>query len=521
MTFSGDSAGGGANDIQFAPLDFAALGINVGSVGGVGDPIVLSDTDAAHYFGVLPATDISDLLDHCEKPEALILQYTGDNIVNHEQGHCKVQVTGDPQDAETVWIVASSKSNLDDPRAEIYFDGEVNLDETFAVEALAAGKTKLKSDIYITIFNTEGEVIATARFSTSSWYPLVLGNQFGGVRLVGFVGEDGARAGIVPVEMQTGLSGFVFEDANGDGQIDQDEYAISGATVTLTGTDDTGATINRVETTDADGAYYFDALRPGTYTITETQPAGYDTGINSIGTAGGTLLAADTIAEIELGAYVEGENYNFAETRADAGVDQIVVGQTATIGFWAGKKGKKLIESLNGDKNSQLLGNWLAAELPEIYGDLAGKSNKSVAKYYRKLFKATKKHRRRRRHHGHHHHHSHHSNPQTIGIRDLGAQVMATALAVYVTDSDLAGTTAESYGFLVTADGVGLATFNVGDAGAAFGLSELDSRIMTVFDILRATNDQVVDGNLYDMDLVLSTLADRIYTMINETGGIN
>ncbi len=69
--------------------------------------------------------------------------------------------------------------------------------------------------------------------------------------------------------------------------------------------------------------------------------------------------------------------------------------------------------------------------------------------------------------------------------------------------------------------GVGLATFNVGDAGAAFGLSELDSRIMTVFDILRATNDQVVDGNLYDMDLALSELADRIYTMINEIGGIN
>jgi hypothetical protein len=98
---------------------------------------------------------------------------------------------------------------------------------------------------------------------------------------------------------------------------------------------------------------------------------------------------------------------------------------------------------------------------------------------------------------------------------------MATALAVYVTDSDLAGTTAESYGFLVTSGGVGLATFNVGDAGAAFGLSELDSRIMTVFDILRATNDQVVDGNLYDMDLALSELADRIYTMINEIGGIN
>jgi len=518
MAFGGDAAAGGPSDIQFEQLDFAAVGIDAGgSVGG--EPIVLSDSDSAHYDGVLPAIDITD---PCEKPESLILEYTGDNIVDHEQGHCKVQVTGDAQDAATVWIVASSKSNPDDPRAEIYFDGEVNLDETFAVEALAAGKTKLKSDIYITIFDTDGEVIATAKFTTSSWYPLVLGNQFGAVRLVGFVGEDGTRAGVVPVEMQTGLSGFVFEDANGDGQVDQDEYAVSGATVTLTGTDDTGATINRVETTDSDGAYYFDALRPGTYTITETQPMGYDDGIDSIGTAGGVLTANDTIAEIELGAYVEGENYNFAETRSDAGADQIVLGQTATIGFWAGRKGRKLIESLNGGRNSKLLGDWLASELPEIYGDLAGKSNKDVAKYYRKLFKATKK--RRRRHCRHHHHgwrYSGQNDPQTVGIRDLGAQIMATALAVYVTDSDLAGTAAESYGFLVTADGVGLATFNVAGSGAAFGLSDGDSTIMTVFDILRATNDQVVDGNFYNMDLTLSELADRVYTMINEIGGIN
>jgi hypothetical protein len=516
MSFAGDAAAGGASDITFAPLDFAALGINVGPVGGGGDPIVLSDTDSAHFVGILPATDLSEIADRCEKPETLVMQYTGDNVIDHSQHPCSVHVTGDPQDAATVWIVASSKSNPDDPRAEIYFAGEVNLGDTFTIEALAAGKTKLKNDVFVTVYDMDGEVLGTANFDTSLHQPLVLGDQFGAIRLVGFVGEDGTRAGIVPFELQTGLSGFVFEDANGDGQVDQDEYAVSGATVTLTGVNDQGVEIDRVEITDSDGAYYFDALRPGTYTITETQPLGYDDGIDSIGTAGGTLLASDSVEDIQLEAYVEGENYNFAEIRADAGEEQIVVGQTATIGFWAGRKGRKLIESLNGDKNSTLLGNWLAAELPEIYGDLAGKSNKKVAKYYRKLFRATKKHRRRR-----HHHHGHHDDPQTAGIRDLGAQVMATALAVYVTDSNLAGTTAESYGFLVTSGGVGLATFNVGDAGDAFGLSELDSRIMTVFDILRATNDQVVDGSLYDMDLVLSTLADRIYTMINETGGIN
>ena len=103
---------------------------------------------------------------------------------------------------------------------------------------------------------------------------------------------------------------------------------------------------------------------------------------------------------------------------------------------------------------------------------------------------------------------------------DVSAQVMAAALAVYVTDSDLAGNTAESYGFLVTAEGAGAATFNVGDAGAAFGLIDGGSRVMTVLDILHATNDQAVEGRLYDMDLMLQELADKVYTMINELGGI-
>jgi len=508
MAFGGDAVAGGPSDIQFEQLDFAAIGMEVGGGGG-GELIVLSDSDSAYYDGVLPATDITNF---GQKAEALVMQYTGDNIIDHSQDPTKVIVTGDPQDAPTVRIVASSKPNVDDSKAKIYFDSQVNLDEMFAAEAMIAGKTKLKNEIFLTIFDLEGQVLGTAQFHTSMSQPLVLGDQFGAIRLVGFVGDDGARAGVVPVEMQTGLSGFVFNDANGDGLVDQDEYAVSGATVTLTGINDRGQEINRVETTDSDGAYYFDALRPGNYTITETQPAGYYDGIDSIGTAGGTLLANDTVAEIALGAYIEGENYNFAEIRTNAGPDQIVLGQTATIGFWAGKKGKKLIESLNGDKYSTLLADWLARELPEIYGDLAGKSNKGVAKYYHKLFKAGKKHRK--------HRHRHHAD-EAEGIRDLGAQVMATALAVYVTDSDLAGTAAESYGFLVTEEGVGLATFNVEHAAAAFGLLDDQSTIMTVFDILRATNEQTVGGDLYDMDTILSALANEVYTMINEIGGIN
>ena len=86
------------------------------------------------------------------------------------------------------------------------------------------------------------------------------------------------------------LSGVVFADFNDDGQVDFGEQGIAGVPITLTGTDDLGHAVNLSQTTDADGTYVFLNLRPGTYTITETQqPAGYTQGINTVGTGGGTV----------------------------------------------------------------------------------------------------------------------------------------------------------------------------------------------------------------------------------------
>ena len=101
---------------------------------------------------------------------------------------------------------------------------------------------------------------------------------------------------------------------------------------------------------------------------------------------------------------------------------------------------------------------------------------------------------------------------------------MATALAVYVTDSrNYAGGDAIKYGFVISDGGVGVATFDVGDAGAAFGLLDGESRVMSIWAILQATNAQAVDGSLYyqDTGFVLSELADVVYTTINELGAID
>ncbi len=292
------------------------------------------------------------------------------------------------------------------------------------------------------------------------------------------------------------VSGLVFEDFNDDGQVDFGEAGIPGVTVALNGTDDLGHAVSQSQPTDADGAYLFANLRPGNYYVSETQPAGYVQGIDSVGTAGGSLAAADEFF-VQLGAGVNAMNYNYGEQPpAGGGVQK---GQTAGVGFWNNKNGQALILALNGGGASHELGDWLAATFVNLYGagstnDLAGKSNAYVAALFQQDFLEK-------------------------GMK-LDAQVLATALSVYVTNADLDTTgVAAQYGFTVQGDGAGTATFNVGPNGAAFGAA--NNTTMTVMDLLLATDDQAVNGLLYNGDTVKRNEANAVFSAINQAGAIS
>ena len=307
-----------------------------------------------------------------------------------------------------------------------------------------------------------------------------------------------------------GLAGFVYEDFNNDSEIDFNEKAIGGVTVTLTGTNDRGQAVEITDVTDSDGVYYFTDLRPGTYAISETQAAGFSDGMETLGTAGG-VVGADQFTGISVSAGADGLNYNFGE-RPLAGV-AVTHGQTATIGYWQNKNGQNLIKALNGSVTATQLGDWLAATMPGTFGNLAGKTNAQVAQMYVDAFKAKK-------------------GNQVIGPAKLDCQVMATAFAVYATNQSLAGTAASAFGFLVTASGVGTATFNVGLNGAAFDVANYS--VMTVLDLLLATDSHTAqsgvlysytivnpDGTVsYGIDAVLRAMANEVFTKINESGDI-
>jgi uncharacterized delta-60 repeat protein len=296
------------------------------------------------------------------------------------------------------------------------------------------------------------------------------------------------------------LSGVVWEDFNDDGQVDFGENGIDGVTVTLTGTDFLGNAVNLPpQLTSGGGAYSFLNLLPGTYTLTETQPAGYLQGIDSVGTAGGSLVATDQFS-VPLGLGVNGLNYNFGEQPAATGPVQ--KGQTAGIGFWNNKNGQALIKSLpvvtNADGSVTSVANWLAATLPNMFGassdnDLTGKSNAYIAALFQQDFVMK-------------------------GVK-VDAQVLATALSVYATNATLDPTkVAAQYGFTVSGDGAGTATVNVGANGDAFGVA--NNTTLTVMDLLLATDAQAVDGLLYNADQLKRNEANSVYSALNQAGGI-
>jgi uncharacterized surface anchored protein len=94
--------------------------------------------------------------------------------------------------------------------------------------------------------------------------------------------------------------------------VDQTVAPISGVTITLSGTDVNGDPVSATTTTDDEGDYEFDGLIEGSYTVDETQPAGYDDGGETAGSAGGTV-SDDRIADIPLGAGQDSVGNDFDE----------------------------------------------------------------------------------------------------------------------------------------------------------------------------------------------------------------
>lgn len=137
-----------------------------------------------------------------------------------------------------------------------------------------------------------------------------------------------------PTTQTATLSGFVYSDTNTEnGSKDAGEAVHAGVLIALTGITKTGKPIFETRTTDANGAYLFDKLAEGTYTINVVQqPAGFRAGLPDPGNLGGLIQRNDQISGIDVGAGAAGTNYNFGVVPAatpGAGATPVVAAELA------------------------------------------------------------------------------------------------------------------------------------------------------------------------------------------------
>ncbi len=112
------------------------------------------------------------------------------------------------------------------------------------------------------------------------------------------------------------LCGYVYFDRDNDGVREAGEPGIVGVTLMLTDAD--GNPSGRTTQTDATGLYCFDRLPPGTYGLCEVQPSGFEDGLDTAGSAGGTVRnPGDCILQITLPPGERAMEYNFGELRDD------------------------------------------------------------------------------------------------------------------------------------------------------------------------------------------------------------
>ncbi len=261
-------------------------------------------------------------------------------------------------------------------------------------------------------------------------------------------------------------------------------------TFNFTNTIPAGPTTLRTVTAGTAAGVTVSNVASGTYTVTETAlPSGWAfTSLACTGGGNNTTISGRT-ATIGVDP---GENIVCTFTNTTS-VPWVGTGDTATIGFWHNSNGQALIKQMNGAPTSKTFANWLASSFPYLYGansanNLKNKTNVDVAALFVKLFTSAE-------------------SPKT------SAQVMANAIAVYVTNTTLAGGSyAGSYGFNLSSTGTGAKVYNVGTSGTAIGLQ--NDTNYTVSQILAQANLTKAAGTF-------NTVAfNDICEGINSQGGI-
>ena len=118
--------------------------------------------------------------------------------------------------------------------------------------------------------------------------------------------------------VSTAITGYGWNDGNNNGQKEVSELGIKDIEIKLIGVDDRGSNVTLTTMTNNDGYWEFKDLRPGIYSVTETQPDSYLDGKDSSGTTTGSTITNDKISNIVLLESQISANNNFGEFKSSS-----------------------------------------------------------------------------------------------------------------------------------------------------------------------------------------------------------
>lgn len=136
------------------------------------------------------------------------------------------------------------------------------------------------------------------------------------------------------------LSGFVFDDVNGNGILEDGESGIGVAKITLSGLSETGSSLFMNTYTDIKGQFSFSKIVPGQYALAIAPIDGMTDSVSIAGNAGG-IVNLGKITDIDLNAGVVAQNYYFGkqqgspvlpEVNADLAIDIVASSITPNAG---------------------------------------------------------------------------------------------------------------------------------------------------------------------------------------------
>jgi protocatechuate 3,4-dioxygenase beta subunit len=272
---------------EITPEGYIDGGDHIGTVAGV-KVGVITENDLISSITIAPG-DQGVNYDFCEHEPS---QLCGN--VYHDENNNGLFDAGEDG-------IAGVTVNLFDDQGNLVATQVTDANGHYCFQELVAGKYRIVEQQptgWLDNLDTAGTLGGT---------PLNPGDEIREINVLwGDHGEDYNFGEILPGS----LAGVVFADANNNCVREQDEAPIAGVTVKLF---DAQGNLVATTTTNAQGEYNFGNLRPGMYTVQESQPAGYLQGGQQAGSKGGDDSQPDIIKAIPIGSGENLVDYNFCE----------------------------------------------------------------------------------------------------------------------------------------------------------------------------------------------------------------